>query len=105
MKKIFFILLAINLLIISYQFKCSQFTDQFCGGHNRNHKLQCHKFTEGCYEVEIDDGCEINYESNTCNKKDTVPEGEICFNYGDTKKCKRIKDVCTSYKDLIVEER
>ena len=98
MHRNLWLFIALNLLVISFQLECRNFRDDTCGGHNKEYKLQCHKFTSGCKEVEVDDGCEIN-SSHKCVAKSGIGENEDCVDFGDEKKCKKIKKICENYYD------
>lgn len=90
MRHLLAIFLVFLSLDISYQLDCSSFrNDPTCGNHNTGYKLQCQKFTN-CEEVEVDDGCQLD-SSHNCKKKDSLPEGEDCINFGDSNKCKRVQ--------------
>lgn len=108
MRHLLAIFLVFLSLDISYQLDCSSFgNDLTCGNHNTGYKLQCQKFTN-CEEVEVDDGCELD-SSHNCKKKDSLPEGEDCINFGDSNKCKRVQidDHCeiVSSKDCQVNSQ
>ena len=96
MKKTFLVCIILVSLHTSYQLNCDTY-DNYpnCGYHNTNYQLTCHKFTNECEEVEVDEGCEIN-TSNECKKTNSVPADEDCINfYGDyflnDHICKRVK--------------
>ena len=101
MNKLIVIFVLLNVLNIYYQLNCGQFTDITCGGFN-SYKSKCHKFTSGCKEIQVDDGCIIDATTNSCTVERgvTLGQNERCYDYvGDNTSCRRIKHQCTSYKD------
>ena len=78
------------LLGVSFEINCWNYHDKTCGGYNKEYKIKCQKIGSFCEEVEIDDGCKID-ASHQCSKQDGIPNDENCFNFGDQKKCKRVK--------------
>ena len=100
MNKLIVIFVLLNELNIFYQLECSEYDDDSCGGHNSEYILKCHRFqSNGCQEIEVDKGCQINsLHQCTVETNVTLPDDEICISYG-ANKCRRIKDICTSYSD------
>ena len=94
MNKLFWTFLAFILFNISFQLECSSFLDDpTCGGHNTDYKLKCQKFTSlsNCITVEVDEFCKIDSSSHECSEEDNIRDGEICTDFGDANKCKRVK--------------
>ena len=101
MNKLIVIFVLLNVLNIYYQLNCGQFTDITCGGFN-SYQSKCHKFTSGCKEIQVDDGCTINSTTHSCTVERgvTLGQNERCYDYvGDNTSCRRIKHQCTSYID------
>ena len=95
MNKLFWTFLAFILFNISFQLEleCSSFLDPTCGGHNTDYKLKCQKFTSlsNCITVEVDEFCKIDSSTHECSEEDNIRDGEICTDFGDENKCKRVK--------------
>ena len=100
MKKLFLIFLAFILLDFSFQNDCSSLSYLECTAHLTDYKLKCQKIgtNSKCVEVEVDDYCKIDSSGN-CIENDNIPDYNICTNFGERNKCKRVNEGENCYFD------